>query len=154
MPEADTQTQTRGRALALLLAYAVLSAPGAFSAVRGCDAASRGTLEKVNEEKARRVAELQGRLEGLRRDLDRLAEASERRSERLRGELRGDLDRLSRAVLELALRRRVRAPLRRSLEREDAPAPLPALPRATRLPRLRPPEASLEALEQRAAAAK
>ena len=142
----ETPTQTRGRALALLLA-AVVALPGAFSAVRGCDAVGRPTLERLVEQKAREVAALQRRLEALRRDVDRLADASEDRTERLHVELRETREGLSRALLDVALRRGGRR-LRARLGRAEGPGePLPALPRATRLPALKPPAANLEALE-------
>ena len=144
---------TRGRLLAYAIYALAVSAPGTAALLRGADAARRGTLERVNSEKAREVAALQVRVEALRRDLDRLSSASEARTERLRDEIRRTREELSRALLELASRRRVRPPLRRRLERADSERiELPEMPRPTRLPKLRRPTGSLEQVEAAAAA--
>jgi hypothetical protein len=48
-------SQSKARAIAHILVWVVLAIPGSFSAVRGCDAASRITLAKIVEEKAREI---------------------------------------------------------------------------------------------------
>lgn len=153
-PSQSPPEARRGRALAYLLAYVLASLPGAYAAVRGSDAASRGTVERVNAEKSRDVLALQAWARASREDLDRVARAAEERTERLRGELRSVREELSRAILELALRRRVREETRERLEeppRVVLPAP-PPRPARRSLPKLRAPAGSLEQLEAKAVA--
>lgn len=137
-----------GRVAAYVLAYALAALPGAFAAVQGRQAASRETVRKVNAESAGQVGQLQEWARASRADLDAVARACEARTEKLRDEVARGQAELTKAILQLATARRVITPAMR--ERLEAPVkrlPPAAKPAARRLPRLEPPERSLERVE-------
>jgi hypothetical protein len=74
-----------------------------------------------------------------------------KRFDRLRAEVADSRKELTRAILQLASRRRVPSPAREALaERATKPIPLPRKARtAKRLPKLEPPARTLDAVESR-----